>query len=484
MSISHSKSATLNIAAADDATEIFLINASMRRIASGLGRLQVNVKPGIYKVRFRSGASQHDKLVEVSSPGEHVDVEGPPVLFRTAAPIYETLTTHEYQSGPAEAISKGDTHCVIGSGGELFLFIREEDEEKNFSLSGLTVHSLDGTELANIEEGELNIQSRWSALSIRVDPGTYSVRVPSGGIGVYEIFVTVSHGWQTQVFMVMDEFWHERKPFRAPSLRSASVLMSHLGHGFDPYSRNVRLAELARQALEQGRNVISSQLMNELLSEKFGNPILGIIAAHLIVSRRRPNLDTLRIVIDNLFNMLGEHPDVLALSIAMKSRYETYHFDSIDNPPLLRKSWDLVTKASRQRANLVQLDSPFARIANEVVTGGPWLIHRINDEYQSYSNMVPSLAESKRILEELLSIEPDNVYQIIEQVQSSEQQYSGLERSILGAVTSFIQAHDMETEEMKSSQRLSARRVLSDVSAPSYSIANAVMGLANKIKVK
>ena len=147
MAKSPSETATLAMSAADDATEIFLIDAGLRRIASGLGHLEMEVPLGIYKVRFRSGASQQDQLVEVPSPGARVKVEAPPLLFRTAAPIVRTLTTHEYQSGPASAMSRR-VHVDCGRGGELFVFVREEEESREFAPTHLTIHALDGTELA------------------------------------------------------------------------------------------------------------------------------------------------------------------------------------------------------------------------------------------------------------------------------------------------------------------------------------------------
>lgn len=481
MSTSHFKPVLLEITAADDATEIFLIDANLVRIASDVGQLEKNVAPGIYKVRFRSGASQHDKLIEVSGVDEHVNVQGPPILFRTSAPIDMTLSTHEYQSGPAQA-SSNNINRMFGVGGELFVFLREENEEQSFFARGLTIHSLDGTELISIESGDVDIQSRWAAINLSIDPGTYSIRAASDQIGTYEIFVTVSQDWQTQVFLVMDEFWYENISFRIPSLRSASVLMSRLGLGFNPYSETVRLSELARQALEQGRSVISTQIMNKLLHEKFEDPMLGIIAAQLLMQRHRPNWELLRTVTNNLLNILGDHPDVQALLIAMKNQ-TNIDVDSINNPPLMRKSWDNIVRASRRRANIVQPNSPNALIANEVVTGGPWLIHRVNEESQSYQKENISIAESMRVVEKFITFEPEYFTEIIEQTNSSKENLSGLERSVLSAVMSYAQTQNMEIDDNETSVQVKARQMFGDLSAPTYSIANAVISLADKIKL-
>jgi len=156
-------------------------------------------------------------------------------------------------------------------------------------------------------------------------------------------------------------------------------MMSHEGNGFNPYCEAVRLSELARHALEQGRNIISTPLMNKLLDEKFEDPMLGIIAAHLILARRRPNWELLHIITRNLTKLLGQHPDVQALLVAMKERSKV-KISTVECPPLLRKSWSCITKATHKRASLIPQGSIIARIANEIVLGGPWLIHRVTTE--------------------------------------------------------------------------------------------------------
>jgi len=477
-----SETGTLAISAADEASEIFLIDASLRRIASGLGKLEREVPLGVYKVRFRSGASQEDRLVEVAELGARVTVESPPVWFRTAAPIDETLTTHEYQQAPASATSLS-VHVDAGRGGELFLFVREEDDSQPFAVPGVTIHALDSTELAQLDAGESIDDDRWAGINVRLDPGTYSVRVASGQLGEYEMFATVSQGWQTQVFLVMEDFWKEHEHVRAPSLRSASMLMAHQGQGFQPTSRTVRLAELARQALSQGRNVISSELMNELLHDKFMDPMLGIIAAHLLRRRHRPDRDLLRVVTGNLLGMLGEHPDLQALLVATKDRSHP-PIEVVERPPSLRSSWADIVRASRRRATLVPPDSPVGRIAQEVVAGGPWLIHRLGKQERSILSEKPSMAEAMRVVEQLASLDADRFTEVVRQTESGEETLSGLERSVLSATMSHARVRELHSAKEAKSARARARQIVGDLSAPSYSIANAVISLANKMDLR
>ena len=221
MAKSSSKSATLDIRAADQGTEIFVIDSSLKRIGKGLGHLEASVEPGVYKVRFRSGASIQDKLVEAVASDEPVPIQGEPVHFASAVPLEATRTTHEYHQGPA-GVQSQELHRRIGSQGRLFLFVREVEEDQAWQLPGVSVHRLDKTGIASLDDGEENPDERWAALSIELDPGTYGIRVDSKHLGQYEIFVTVSKFWQTQVFLTMEDFWRGGSSVRLPSLRTAA----------------------------------------------------------------------------------------------------------------------------------------------------------------------------------------------------------------------------------------------------------------------
>ena len=482
MATSPSSSATLAISAADEATEIFLVDANLKRIASGLGKLELAVPLGIYKVRFRSGATQHDELVEVSSPGSRVPVRGSPIEFRTAAPIEKTLTTHEYQSGSASNRSR-EVDVKAGVGGALFVFVREVDEDRDFTPGGVRILALDGREVATIEAGASAPQDRWSALNVSLDPGTYSVRVASGRLGNYELFATVCKGWQTQVFMVMDDFWVEGSPIRAPSLRTASILMSRRERGFDPRRPATRLAELARKALEQGRNVASPGVMKQFLHGKFEDPMLGIVAANIVLQRHRPDRELVDVVIGNLRRALQDHPDLDALAVTIKGGSQE-RVETISRPPTLLRSWDHIVKASRRRATLVPPESPLALIADEVVIGGPWLIHRLDEERRTRRKDNASIAQASRLVQQLISANPERLAEMAQRTRTGEEDLSSLERAVLIAAMSYVEGLRLKSDPgHKRSVRASAREMLGHLSAPSYSIANAVKDLTDKLKL-
>ena len=482
MSQSTSKPAILDIKAYDSATEIFVIDANLRRIATGLGNLNLNVEPGIYKVRFRSSTTQHDELVEVLDPGSIKRVVAPPIEFQTSAPIHDTRTTHEYHSYSAAETSR-NINMNLGSDGELFLFVREEDEAEIFTADGISIHNLDGVELASIKDGTKELQNRWAALNIKIDQGTYRVRVTNELLGPYEIFASVTPGWQTQVFLITEYFYIDNKKIKIPSLHLASILMSQQGVGFSPDNKITRLSELARHAISQGRNILSPSLMNDLLSSKFEDPMLGLIAAHLLIRKQKLNINLLNEVCDNLLAILGEHPDLQAIMVLINDQ-SRYPVKRIERPPTLKLSWDAIVKGTRRRASLVQYNSTLATIGEETVESVPWLIHQVKMEQTSKRTEKLSIDGALKLIEKISLKEPDFFCQKINNNNTLKKELTGLELSLLTAVKSYAQGREFVTKEGEAvDTQQSVRNIYNNLSAPSYSVTNAVQSLAEKLDI-
>src|SRR5882762_1826117 len=83
------------ITAADGGTEIVVIDASFRKIATAIGRLELLLALGLYKARFKAGDRIADTLFEVA--GSPVVVRGDILEFSSPIPLADTSTNHEYQ---------------------------------------------------------------------------------------------------------------------------------------------------------------------------------------------------------------------------------------------------------------------------------------------------------------------------------------------------------------------------------------------------
>ncbi len=432
----------LIVQASDPGTEIFVVDGRLQRIASGAGRIVVEVEPGLYKVRLRSGATQRDELLSVEPGAGEVTFQAEPVEFRSAAPLEGTRTTHEYHRAPASHISRSATRAA-GSGSELFLFLREEERGgPTLQVDSVTLRNLAGEEIADLAEGEADERAGFAGLNLEVDPGTYRVRVETGPLGSYDLFATATLGWQTQVFLVTEDFWSGEAKVRRPSLRLASLLMAPRGAGFDPHSPDARLSELARQALAQGRQVLDRETMGHLLHEKFHDPLLGIYAAHLLLMERPIQWTLLEEVCGNLHGLLGPHPDVQALLLRLGEESGRPSWTgTLEGVPTLRRSWELIVSAARRRPSLVPGESVLARVAQNVASAQPYLLHRVGRESAPAATAEEGALTMEEMMQQaagLLEGEPGGMSEILARVRSRQVALSGLEQTLLGRMIASV----------------------------------------------
>ena len=237
----------------------------------------------------------------------------------------------------------------------------------------------------------------WAACNIEVAPGPYrlSLRKPSGER--QELMVFAAAAWQTQIFLMQRT---TRAKARIADLPKAAIYMARQPDGFSPDDRQARQVELARLGLSHQRKVLSSDIVN-MLYQKFDNPMLGILAGHLALMshvagdegvREGPGL--LRIVVQNLRDLLQPpHPDVEALALA--AAMPTLPFS---NAPMLRRSWELVTRAAANRPEILPPSSPARKFTDSIWSEEPWLIRcvsAVNPEFQGGWDLSTDLPEAE-----------------------------------------------------------------------------------------
>jgi hypothetical protein len=467
------------VEAPDRTTEIFLIDQRFRRIASAVGSLRTEVRPGYYKVRFRSGKTQRDQLVEVP-PGEGtVRVRGAHIHFQSAAPIAETATTREDHRDHAAAESRR-VHLRHGRGGQIFLFARDlAPEGASLPWEGVSLHDLDGARIAELGAGVSSAPEHFAALNVEVDPGTYRLRVETPPLGVYEMFLVACPNWQCQVYLLAGEFRAGAARVRRATLRTASLLMVRPGVGFDPHSEHLRLADLARLGLESGRSVVRGEDLNELLFGKFENPMLGIYGAHLLLLEHRRPHALIDKVQANLTRLLGPHPDVLALGLRPGAPAPPRDL-SFPTPPMLQSSWDLIVRGSHQRHALVPSGSLTDRIADGLLDAGPWLLHRVPDAEPARAAEEVGVAEARRKLKKLLELAatPEG----LERLKRARRERLAMSSLELGILNSALQPPlAAELTELQYPE-MTVAQVFRNVGAPSASIARSAASLWSKVE--
>lgn len=402
-----------------------------------LGRVELKVVPGAYKVEFRTGAETSTQIVVVSE-GETREVRlEARIRVASAAPVQGSTTSHEYQQGPAfhESIRPPLSPPAGEAGGSsLFLFVRDHDENAwtgENPAAGLSLHRLDGSLLYDLDRvrgegvarddddpgpprprtaravyrGDLpdapapggtglarySASGHWTALHAELDPGAYLLRLRTANEGVLQQVVHLAEGWQTQLFLLARSYGRGTERRRQGDLARGSVFMTR-DPGFQPGEQPFYLTEVALRALADGRSLPGPH-QADMMGGRTANPMMGLYSGYLHL--RLPRMDpwVLRPVFLNLHRLLGPHPDVIALGWAIVARWQAegvegpYPGDGIvsirqaveaagpmDVPPMLRASADAIARASFTNPGLVAPDSLAERVTTRMLLAGPWLL--------------------------------------------------------------------------------------------------------------
>jgi len=200
------------IASANEGTEIFVIDGRFRRVASALNRLETNLPPGLYTVKFKRGSALTEVDADLLPGAGSVEIRAPAgeLAFDSAAPMEQTMTSHEYHQAAAAGISRMDP-VKIGEGqaGRLLLFVRDIGADgMGNPAEGLALHDSRGRKVIDFaafgETGHSQDTSEaaWYGCNFELTPGFYRLRVSRGGMPGLEQSLILVKDWQLQVFLV------------------------------------------------------------------------------------------------------------------------------------------------------------------------------------------------------------------------------------------------------------------------------------------
>ena len=372
------------VAYAEPGTDIFIIDSQFRVVARGVRRIEQSLPPGIYKVKFQAGSAVREEHV-VLEPGAGVrEVRSGPLAFQSAAPLAGTRATHEYHMANAATLSR-HVHVTDGAGAKLFVFARAWTDPSRrdgvvpppppgqHPATGLTLHDVSGRLVADLEHAgqvDLAASDPWSGCTVELAPGPYRLRVQVPDIGVLEQIVVAPPGWQAQVFLLQCNYGAVSPAMYRADPTTASVILVRAGDGFDPANETLHLTELARNALTRQRGVVAHDLLMQLLNAKYENPMLGLYAAHALAARPDADRALLTRVTQHLRALLGSHPDIDALALAL-GESPTHPYDV---PPMLRQSWSIVVEHAAHRRELVPRGSLASRASTGLWGNSAWLI--------------------------------------------------------------------------------------------------------------
>ncbi len=400
-------------------------------LAYNLGRVEVGVVPGAYKVEFRTGAETVTRIAVVAEGETHEVWPGVPVFVASAAPLAGSTTSHEYQQGPAahESMETPLPPPAGQTGGShLFLFVRDHDDQAwtgENPAAGLSLHGLDGALLYDLDEvreeegapghARYSAQGHWTSLHAELDPGAYLLRLRKEDTGVVQQVVHLSAGWQTQLFLLARSYGRGDERRRQADLARGSLLMTRRG-GFQPGEHQPYLTEVALRALAEGR-AVPGEDPADLMGGVSDTPMLGLYSAYLHLRRPRMDAGRMASVFHDLLALLGPHPDVVALGWAIVSRWTPEEHPAeglapilqavqgagaMTVPPMLRASADALAAASYVYPGLVAPDSLAERVSARTLLSGPWLLWTATADELRETPLPPAAAPRvEDLLEEL-----------------------------------------------------------------------------------
>lgn len=360
------------VIAADPGTEVVISNSQRIKLAGGAGSQSASLAPGIYKARFKAGEASQDVLFEVVD--KPVTLHAPPLRIASPLPLPGTSTSHEYQKAAVNSLPR----MKLGQGGELAVLTRDSKKifgegESSEPWLGLSVQDMAGNVLADLAMVGLRDSVKGlGAVCLEVAPDNYLLTLSRKSSGSVQLPVTVSAGWRTCAYLDCRD-GEDRS--REPDIFNTSIIIMPLANAVNLDDRILMFSELAKQALIRGRASVDANALTSMIHEKFEYPMLGILAAHVLLLEEKPNIDILAVVIRNLDELVPGHPDLLALHFGLARHLPEHKFVAqLSGPPMLRNSWDILVAASVDNPGLMPADAAWLRHAGALCGTRLWLV--------------------------------------------------------------------------------------------------------------
>ncbi|PKO39591.1 MAG: hypothetical protein CVU33_04450 [Betaproteobacteria bacterium HGW-Betaproteobacteria-6] len=398
----------IDVVSPDASSEVMVIDSDFQLMARGIGSIQVNVAPGIYRAIGRVGDQENEQLFAVDSaePENRKVVELPMLEFSSPIPLNRTLTSREFhQSAIRQKIASNPSLLEDEAG--IVIFLRDpsciyfdlakemetlEGEAKAKSLSlikqyaqnfaGFALSNLDGTSMSRLEDiGSFTPDLGYLIVSATVKPGAYALTRPAlTNEDPVCLPLVVPAGWTLQVFVSMLPDGNSTIG-RLADFDGAAMLFEPPGRDFNADRPDLRTMEVLRNAIVSGHYFINEDDIQLGALEPIDNPMFFLLAAQLILHCKTPDTKRLIDMVNKVANSLGPNfPDVLILSWKLKqadglttSEDAEKLVSSLNQPPILQLSWHYLMEAYRSCDHRGRFDERISRLSGNLIASSVWL---------------------------------------------------------------------------------------------------------------
>ncbi|MCY7376640.1 MAG: hypothetical protein LH472_11825 [Pyrinomonadaceae bacterium] len=372
---------------------------------------------GTYQVEVTLDGKTESEWIPVRS--DRVTLTSQPEAWQNlkitaSAPLEGTKTKHEWHTDPAQHWSRQITwQNSPGGDSRLFIFVRTLQPKKyeNFS-EGLMLLDAEGRLVTDFSDGvEIDRASGWLAFNADLPSGGYILRRGRRGVRIRHQPIYLCQNQETQLFLVSEKY---------PTPRTLTLNMAYRGRGFEAEDETAIAAEAVFSSLNYGtshRQIAMSETMERLLEVKFENPWLGIVAGYALLLAKEETINigmssktdfNSREEIDRLFgkvlnflqNRIGEHPDVLALSLQENEPpVKPFAF-----PPLLWLGVNRVHRHSTKFADTIPFGSLTDCLLDNLLNDSPWTAWRKLDRLPQFGEMPEKIFSEQKT--SLLKVKP------------------------------------------------------------------------------
>ena len=278
-------------------TQVFLIGGNLQLIRRGMGGLTADLEAGLYKIKAERGGGTVERLLDLREDETvHLEVDTFPAIAPLApllggdAPTVEGVAAEAFAVRPtwvpgalAAHLARGDKTGILVLAHQAVAF---SDAGPLARLRLIPCGVEVGVDLDAAPACAARTEAEiWGAAWLPLRPDSHVLEIVANKEIVRQT-VLVAPGWQTRVFACRRRWRQGGEAPAAVEERErvdVSIQMARRGTSV-VYSDHFETVEVARNALELSRtSFVAARLVEDLLTEKFDNPIAGITGLHLFL---------------------------------------------------------------------------------------------------------------------------------------------------------------------------------------------------------
>ncbi len=404
--------------------EIHVFGGGLDRRAYGVGQVDTRLAEGLYKIRSVRGGAAVERLVDLQDDTQLYLTAEPVTAIAPVGPVYGQWSA-EIEALAREAIDAAVAGKDVPDGGSTILLMAHRDAEgvADPLAEAILYRWLEMRVRAKAggEGRERLIGTEWwSAWAVVVEPGCYQIEF---GCGALRQALLAVPGYDTRVFIRRSGPRAVPVPPAADLKELAAPVGGHTSASAAPgsvrteisvqmaeprsdifYRDHFETIEVARQALETERPImVQPQLVDQLMHGKWGNPVMGLMGAHLFLAGlerdrdpgegrssrpvdlhdqiRSRAVETLHTVLKNLDEVFTQNSgslpsDLVALHLrARPFTGDTQDFGTISEPPLFWASWEALLRHSVPQGPVAISRQLYSRVAR-AYPAGPYFAWR------------------------------------------------------------------------------------------------------------